>query len=222
MKELKPRIHENGIDYDASFLLTLRKTLYAAGSRIVDRNHMLTERMSRVMAQSGRSDRKGLEKLFAEIKAKGASLLLSGKVPSSGDFMMADDIKPSLSFPLSRTLQTRSEVRTSSVIAFDEGGSSAESILSLRNEFSVDENKLWYNVMDYARAKGGKHFTLKELTDSYPITKGLEEIVAYISVLREKAKEVILSDEETELIAYSWMNGRRYGVTLPKVTIELW
>ena len=53
-------LHENGIDYDASFLLSLRKTLYAAGSRIVNRNHMLTERMSRVLVQSGRSDRKGL------------------------------------------------------------------------------------------------------------------------------------------------------------------
>ena len=215
-------LHENGIDYDASFLLSLRKTLYAAGSRIVDRNHMLTERISRVMAQSGRSDRKGLEKLFAEIKAKGASLLLEGKVPSSDEFMVVDDIKPALSFPLSRTLRTNSEVRTSSAIAFDEGGSSAESILSLRNEFSVDEKALWDNCMDYARAKGGKRFTLKELTEDYPVTKGLEEIVAYISVLREKAKQVILNDEETELITYSWMNGRRYGVTLPKVNIELW
>ena len=54
------------------------------------------------------------------------------------------------------------------------------------------------------------------------MTKGLEDIVAYISVLRDKAKDVILSEEETQLITYSWMNGRRYGVTLPKVTIELW
>ena len=215
-------LHENGIDYDASFLLSLRKTLYAAGSRIVNRNHMLTERMSRVLVQSGRSDRKGLEKLFGEIKAKGASLLLSGMVPSSGEFMETDDLKPSLSFPLSRTLQTRSEVRTSSSIAFDEGGTSAQSILSLRNEFSVDEKTLWDNVMDFARAKGGKSFTLQELTDSFPVTKGLEEIVAYISVLRDKAKDVIFSEEETQLITYSWMNGRRYGVTLPKVTIELW
>ena len=76
--------------------------------------------------------------------------------------------------------------------------------------------------MDFARAKGGKSFTLQELTDSFPVTKGLEEIVAYISVLRDKAKDVILSEEETQLITYSWMNGRRYGVTLPKVTIELW
>ncbi len=215
-------LHENGIDYDASFLLTLRPTLYAAGSRIVDRNNMLTERMSRVMAQSGRSDRKGLEKLFTEIKAKSASLLLSGKVPSSGEFMEADDIKPSLSFPLSRTLASKSEVRTSSAIAFDDKAGSAASILSLKGEFSVDEKALWNNVLDYAKAKGGKRFTLKELTDEYPVTKGLEEIVAYISVLREKAKAVTLSDEETELITYSWINGRRYGVTLPKVSIELW
>ena len=215
-------LHDNGIEYDTSFLLSLRSTLYQAGARIVDRNHMLTDRMSRVMSQSGRSDRKGLEKLFSAIKAKSASMLLEGNIPSSTSFMETDDIRPALSFPLSRTLKTRADVKTSSAIAFDEGGDNTSSILSLKGEFSVDEKELWNHVTDFARDKGGKNFTLKELAEAYPIKKGLEEMVAYISVLREKAKSVTLSETETDLITYRWENGRAFSVTLPKVSIELW
>ena len=59
-------------------------------------------------------------------------------------------------------------------------------------------------------------FTLSELVSYYPILKGLEEIIYYIS-LAEKRDIYAINKERKEEITYSW-NDKRYTVLLDEVT----
>ncbi|MDD7271682.1 MAG: DUF3375 family protein, partial [Spirochaetales bacterium] len=220
-EEIISTIIENNIDYDASFLLNLRSSLFNAGNRIVEKNHILTDRMSRVMAQTNRADRKGLDELYAKIKAKNADILSSGKDFNDSNFIFIDDIKPSLSFPLSKPLKAETEERTTSAILFEEKKNNLSQILSLVSEFNVDEKQLLNNVITFSKEQKVKSFTLKELTDRYPITKGLEEIVSYISVFRDYGTSVDISENLTDEIKYLWNSDKHFCVTLPTITLHI-
>ncbi len=220
-EEIISTIIENNIDYDVSFLLNLRSSLFNAGNRIVEKNHILTDRMSRVMAQTNRADRKGLDELYAKIKAKNADILSSGKDFNDSNFIFIDDIKPSLSFPLSKPLKAETEERTTSAILFEEKKNNLSQIISLVSEFNVDEKQLLNNVITFSKEQKVKSFTLKELTDRYPITKGLEEIVSYISVFRDYGTSVDISENLTDEIKYLWNSDKYFCVTLPTITLHI-
>ena len=191
--DILDQIEEEKIDYDASFLLSLRKTLFEAGSRIVDKNDILTERMSKVIAQSERSDRRGIEKLFSLIKAESASLL-QNNTDTSSIVMNVDETKPALSFPLARTLVSINEERKSQDISFEEKKNNLSSILALKNEFHVNEQELLSNILTYSKENGLSVFTLKELFSHFPVSKGLEEVVAYLSVIKENYKNSSINE----------------------------
>ena len=210
-------IEEEKIDYDASFLLSIRPMLFNAGSRIVDKNHILTERMSKVMAQNERSDRRGIEKLFSAIKTQSVEIL-QNKLDTSLFQMEIDEAKPSFSFPLARTLSTINEERKTEEISFEEKKSNLSSIIALKNEFHVDEKELLANLLSFTRENKSPTFTLKEFFSSYPVKKGLEEVIAYLSVIEENFASCKFSEKEQEEIIYEW-EGRKYRLTLPKVTV---
>lgn len=220
-EEIISTIIENNIDYDASFLLNLRSSLFAAGNRVVEKNHILTDRMNRVMAQTNRTDRKGLDALYAKIKSKNAEILSNGSDFNDNNFIFIDDIKASLSFPLSKPLRAETEERTTSTILFEEKKDILSQIRALASEFKVDEKKLRDNIFSFSQENKIKTFTLKELTDRYPITKGLEEIVSYISVFRDYCTSVDISDTSTEEIKYLWNSDKYFCVTLPTITIHI-
>lgn len=50
--------------------------------------------------------------------------------------------------------------------------------------------------------------------------KGLEEVVAYLSVIKENYKKSIIQEDEMEEISYMW-NEKKYLLTLPKVTVVI-
>lgn len=213
------QLEEDEIKYDASFLKSLRKTLFEAGSRIINKNDILTERMSKMISLSDRPDRRGMEKLFSSIKAESAGIL-QNNCDTTFFEMSVEDTKPSFSFPLSRTLSTLSEERINKSISFEEKNSNIASIFALKNEFHVDEKELRTKLLSYFRETGSSVFTLKEFFARFPVEKGLEEVVAYLSVIKENYKKSIIQEDEMEEISYMW-NEKKYLLTLPKVTVVI-
>ena len=67
---------------------------------------------------------------------------------------------------------------------------------------------------------GSSFFTLKGFFARFPVEKGLEEVVAYLSVIKENYKKSIIQEDEMEEISYMW-NEKKYLLTLPKVTVVI-
>ena len=203
-------IEDGKKNYDVSFLTSLRHLLFESGKKIIDKNTILTKRMSRVMAQSTRSDRAGLEKLINSIRNE-----VSTDGSRLNSIIMEIDGNAELSFPMARTLQSQKEESHIRRIEFDENKSTPlDKILALKNEFHIDEKLLENNIRCEFAKNGGVTFTLKELTQRIPIEKGLEEIIAYILIAEKKENAIDNSIKED--VSYDW-NGKKYKVTLPRI-----
>ncbi len=211
-EEIEHLLKMSDIEYDDSFLMSLRRTFYSAGKRIVEKNSVLTERMSRVMAQKTRAERRGLEEIVTQLREESARLKNNEKAQS--EIEMETDSSADIIFPLSRTIKVEKEANVIPAVLFDDGGDN-KSVLSLKNEFYVDEKEMEGNIEAYAKESGKESFTLSELVSSYPIKKGLEEIVTYITIAQKREKNALNAERE-ESIMYSW-NDREYSVRLPEV-----
>jgi len=212
--EIEENLKREEIDYDDSFLRSLRSLFYDAGKRVVKKNSILTERMSKVMATKSKSERKGLIKLLSELKATAASL--KNNEEAQEKITMSINTEPDLSFPLSRTLRLEKEENITPIILYEDKTSNTDAIRALKSEFYIDEKKLENNINEYFFLTKKSSFTLSELVSYYPILKGLEEIIYYIS-LAEKRDIYAINKERKEEITYSW-NDKRYTVLLDEVT----
>ncbi len=212
--EIEENLKREEIDYDDSFLRSLRSLFYDAGKRVVKKNSILTERMSKVMATKSKSERKGLIKLLSELKATAASL--KNNEEAQEKITMSLNTEPDLSFPLSRTLRLEKEENITPIILYEDKTSNTDAIRALKSEFYIDEKKLENNINEYFFLTKKSSFTLSELVSYYPILKGLEEIIYYIS-LAEKRDIYAINKERKEEITYSW-NDKRYTVLLDEVT----
>lgn len=212
--EIEENLKREEIDYDDSFLRSLRSLFYNAGRRVVKKNSILTERMSKVMATKSKSERKGLLDLLSKLKAAGASL--KNNEDAQNKITMSLNTEADLSFPLSRTLRLEKEENITPLILYEDKTNNTDAIKALKNEFYIDEKKLENNINEYFLLTKKSSFTLSELISQYPIEKGLEEIIYYIA-LAEKREIFAINRERKEEITYSW-NDKRYTVLLDEVT----
>ena len=212
-EEIEELLQREQIEYDDSFLLSLRKVFFNAGKKIVDKNNILTERMRRVMEQKSRSDHKGFQEIMAQIKQESAKIKENEQKQNT--IKMEVSTSPELLFPLARSLKFAKEENIIPTILFEDEQDNKEAILSLKNEFFVDEKILEDRVSLYFKETGKLNFTLYELAQRFPIEKGLEEIVCYIG-LAEKLDNKAINNEKEEKILYTWKN-KEYAVILPEV-----
>ena len=211
--EIEDLLQREQIEYDDSFLLSLRKVFFNAGKKIVDKNSVLTERMRRVMEQKSRSDRRGFQEIIAQIKQENAKIKENEALQDI--INMEIETSPELLFPLSRSLKFAKEENVVPTILFETEQNNKAAILSLKNEFYVDEKVLEDRIALYFKETGASSFTLQELTQRFPVEKGLEEIVCYIT-LAEKRDVNAVNNEREEHILYTWKD-KEYSVSLPEV-----
>lgn len=212
-EEIEELLQREKIEYDNAFLLSLRKVFFDAGKKIVDKNSILTERMRRVMEQKNRSDHKGLQEIMAQIKQESAKI--KEKAHFQDTITMQIETSPELLFPMSRSLKFAKEENIVPTILFEDKQDNKEAILSLKNEFFVDEKALENRIALYFQETGAICFTLYELTQRFPIEKGLEEIVSYIGLAEKRDNKAINSEQEEQII-YVWKD-KKYTVNLPEV-----
>ena len=211
--EIEDLLQREQIEYDDSFLLSLRKVFFNAGKKIVDKNSILTERMRRVMEQKSRSDRRGFQEIIAQIKQESAKIKENEALQDI--INMEIETSPELLFPLSRSLKFAKEENVVPTILFETEQDNKAAILSLKNEFYVDEKVLEDRIALYFKETGAPSFTLQELTQRFPVEKGLEELVCYIT-LAEKRDMRAVNNEREEHILYIWKD-KEYSVSLPEV-----
>ena len=85
---------------------------------------------------------------------------------------------------------------------------------SFYNLFYIDEEILAQNIQK--KLLNASQVKLSEVLDSFPITKGIAELVGYIS-LAKKSENVMMDESSVEFIEISDENGVSKRVKLPKI-----
>ncbi len=74
-----------------------------------------------------------------------------------------------------------SEIKT-----FDREGADVTDLSELFNQFYIDEKELYAHIADFRSQTEKNQFTLKDLTDAFPIQKGLSELIAYFGIANKE------------------------------------
>jgi hypothetical protein len=142
---------------------------------------------------------------------KGA--LLVRESPPTGVFMELDEAAPDIDLPLERPLYSPPFKARVSQLAVDEGDEDIEAE-ALFNQIYVDKTLLLARIRQALQTR--PQISLADLVESFPVEKGLAELVAYLSIAAEDDMAMI---DDTARQTLEWTNetGSRLQATLPLV-----
>lgn len=195
-------LKERGIDYNNDkFLKFLRRFLHASGRKVIDSNKKLSEKISRVLSEKNRLERRRTVELISEIRQMAYSLV-DEKIKDDSFLIIEDE--PHINLFDRWELWEEREKNLETQFPDGVGGAVSEDVdfRSLFDQFTFDKKKLLLRIdamLDTASLENKTQVTLKEIVERFGIDNGLSEIVGYFSIATESNHHVII-DEVKELI----------------------
>jgi hypothetical protein len=210
--ELFRLLAEKGMAAQDLFLRKLKFYLHQAGRKVVETNHLLAEKINRILAQSTVRERRRVRELIGEIRR--LALRHVDRPPEEEDFLRVET-EPELSMVMDRPLTT---VQRETVFELpEEAGERLEEadLTLLFDRFFVDPRLLRTRVEAMLAGAGHGQVTLREVVERHPVEKGLAEIVAYLS-LASTMERAMISENDTDPLLYR-RNGKEVRVEMPRV-----
>jgi hypothetical protein len=210
-------IRSRDLVWPDTFLPHLKLYLYRAGHKIVEQNHVLTDRINRILSQQEAGERRQITQLTAEIKKEMLTCLAraSDGIRAGTGFMSVEG-KPCLFFPQARYPVL--PVQTNDFTAmqpFDGDTVDPSSFRDLLSQFYIDERVLKKHAQEFRTECCGRQFTLAELTRRFPVKKGLAEIVTWYDMAGHNDRMKVVTDE-TDTLEFT-RNGSVVTVTVPRM-----
>jgi hypothetical protein len=203
LEELQP------LAQDYPLLRRIERSLLDAGEYIVQSNHQLTEKLRQMLDERNLQENRRVAELIANVQrlalqvANGAIQNIL-TVPDFWDLAGEPNVNLVMARPL-HPLED-SDVPTFSLEFNDLLNISLdEEISEIYQQFYVDEDLLTQRISQ--TLEHSSTIALKELIQLYPVTQGLPEIVAYLTIAIQS---------ERHLIDHSTIN----SITIPGLAIE--
>lgn len=225
LKDFSEKQNFRGVDFSDAVLSHLKESLYEAGHKIVERNSILTDRINGLLLRQEQNELRQISELTSSIKEILAKIK-SAKTQIK-DFKFEIDGSPNLFFPMARYPVMEKKTISLDAVNLQETEISASQMKELFSQFYIDEKILMANIESYKKMYSGKQFTLGELLQHFPVTKGLAEVVAYFNLCYGK-ENIIVSNNEggteiKETVTYE-RGGKMISIKIPKLTFvcERW
>jgi hypothetical protein len=177
-------LEDRNIEYNDRFLRKTKTILHSSGRKVWDSNNLLANKLTGIIAEKNSEERQKVKKTINSIRQ--LALQIIDKKPYL-DFYIEIDGNAEINLPLERKLgeeQIFSE--------FNEQPKDAENILdldllsNLQNFRHINRKELLNNIEMLLNEK--ETVTLSEILTKFPITKGLAEVLGYISLLQTNEK----------------------------------
>lgn len=181
-----------------SFLRYIKSYLHSAGQKVVISNHKMVERLSRILGEKFFRERQKTLELISQIIKSAA--VCQNTPPDDKDFIWVEEF-PVVQSPMERPLGRESQDATFSRQPGMVGSSQTGEVNfdDLFDEFEIDREKLNGNIT--ALLEKQDQVTLAELIEKFPITRGIAEIVAYLSIASASMNHMI---DSNALVKIEW------------------
>ncbi len=192
LRQMIEQVHEvlddRGIESNDNFLRKIKFYLQNAGQKVLDSNHLIAEKLSRILAEQDLAERRRTRELINDIK--NAAVQKVGKLQGKRAFIQIEGT-PDVRMPLDRPLGQKPQVATFDVQpeAITDTMRERLDLSTLFNQFELDKKHLEDNIA--ALLKTREEVRLEEVVASYPIQKGLAEVVAYLSIASSRRQHSI-------------------------------
>lgn len=202
------------IEQADNFLRKIKIYLHNAGQKVINSNHLLADKLSRILAEGNFTERRRATEIINEIKH--LALQKVGKFSGDRHFIEIEDtaeIDMSFDRPLGEPEQTanfKNQPVTIGSTQFEEANLSM-----LFDQFEMNRKELEENIA--ALLKKQSSVTFSEVIKMYPIKNGLAEVITYFSIASKGEQHQI---ETTQREHIPWLHEETQvekKITLPKL-----
>jgi hypothetical protein len=206
-------LRERDIDASDNFLKKIKIFLHASGQKVINSNHLLADKLSRILVEKEMTDRRRSRELINDIKNLAVQKI--GQFAGQRDFAHIEggtDISMDMDRPFSDPPQVANFANQPQGI----GSTKLENanFTKLFDQFELSQQELRKNI-DQALTKTSE-ISLRELTKVYPIDKGLEQVISYFSIAAQSKKHHVDS-HKLEVIEWIGEDEVKREVALPRV-----
>ncbi len=203
LKEIKE------LDKDAS-LKHLKFDLLNNANKIAKVTARLIEQLRRFIDDKVWVENRKILELCKEIEQK--AIAIKGNPPKERKFIAIDGVKVPIDSVFEKSLHTPKEkVEFKAELKEEELSVDLESFYDI---FYVDEEALKQAINTLLQIK--PQCTLKEIVERFPVTKGVAELVAYLSIAKN-SDNTYLEENEKERLIIKDSSGEEKAVLVPKV-----
>lgn len=201
------------IEVADNFLKKIKIYLHASGQKVIDSNHLLADKLSRILVEREVADRKRSRELINDIKNLAVQKI--GQFSGQRDF---SHIEGGVEVALDMDRPWGEPPQVAKLVNQPNGrGQDMATIAQLDNlfdQFELNKKALIQNIHQGLAQQS--EISLKSLTRLYPITKGLEEVISYFSIAAQSKKHIV-NNISTQTIEWQGIDGILRTIELPEV-----
>lgn len=215
-KAIHERLPQQNINLD--FFNNLEEALFVAGRNILDENHLLSERLKRVIIRKSSAEYQYIANTLKEIKT---SLVENKNSLPYKDVAMAIDGNAQLSNDMVRPLVLPKGEGSGDISEYKTVDPPDIDLSQLLTDIYVNEDAIRETIeMERTKAKeDNRLLTTNYLFKVHEIKYGLAEVLTYLSILF-RSDYCTVDDKVTETIEYtSYETKEKINLTIPKVVI---
>ncbi len=199
-----------------NFLKKIKIYLHASGQKVINSNHLLADKLSRILVEKEMLDRRRSQELINDIKNLAVKKI--GQFAGQRDFSDIEggiDISMDVDRPWGEAPQIANFTNQPQGI----GSNQLENVQfgKLFDQFELSKQELEKNIAKILDTQSD--ITLKELTLLIPINKGLEEIISYFSIAAQSNKHLI-NTHKLDTIEWQGDDAVKRSVILPEVVFQ--
>lgn len=215
------KLHERlpNQNIDMNFFNNFEESLFVSGKNILEENHLLSERLKKVIIRKSSADFQYISNTLKEIK----SFIVENpkRLPYKQEFMGLEG-NAQYSNSMVRPLVLPKGEGSSELSKYNDAVAPSFDFTQLLTDIYVNEDKI-REIIKEERDLANKEIrilTLKYILEKHPIKYGLAEILTYLSILF-RSPFTTIDDSKTDEIYYkSGENGNKVKLTIPKVVIK--
>lgn len=197
IKQVSDILEDRGIEYNNRNLKRIKTVLFQSGRKVLDSNNLLAEKLTRVIAEKHLLESRKIRETMAEIKQISLRLI-EHKIPEN--YGIEIELEAKIDMPMERKLGEEKNIPEFDITpeTFN-SKADLESMSNLFNPDSINIKELIGNINSLLTDK--QQVTLEQVIEKYPISKGLSELIGYISLINSSEKYFV-NEEISDLLLF--------------------
>lgn len=197
-----------------NFLKKIKIFLHNSGQKVIDSNHLLADKLSRILAERNIQERKRTREVINEIK--NIAVQKVGKFNGRRNFITIEgtaEIDMTLGRPLGEPRQVARFDKQPEEVGSTQYDQADLGILFDRFELNREELEHKISIALEHRSE----ITLAEIIKIYPIENGLAEIITYFSIASQSNNHLINNDIKEKIAWDNTEDEAHKNIQLPQI-----
>ena len=203
LRELLDAVYQmselDGTEQESHVLRRIKSSLIDAGGKIVQSNQRLAEQLRRLLDEQNIVEARRVRELIGDIKKIAVTLVDEPPEDDEYNEFIWLEGTPEVSLLMEKRLWEPPEVPNfeHETMSIGHVELSTTELAGLYNQFYVDKQELGKRINTMLETRS--QVSLAELSQEYPIEKGLSEIIAYFSLATEDQRHLIDASQQEEI-----------------------